>query len=293
LYINLITIIIIERMKTALKFVLILTITGLVSCNSKAQERMVYFDEYQIHIKETGKGKPTVIIEAGLGSGYDAYDTLQTALSPHAKVVSYDRPGLGESGKSPNPRTLPNYVNELRLLLEKEDIDPPYILVGHSLGGLIVRYFAHKYPNDVAGLVLIDCIPEGWFSYLMSTHSKEEIEALNKAIDPELNNSKGVTQDEWREFQNNCELIKGVRLSKHIPVRVITAIQYGEAQKALGYHPEDMQIWAQMQANSMSNSTNAKQIITDKSGHSVQETEPELIIDSIMELVGLYRKNDK
>ena len=278
-------------MKKELRFVLMLTITGIVSCNVKAQERKVDFDEYQIHIKETGEGKPTVIIEAGLGSGYDAYDTLQTALSSHTRVVSYDRPGLGESSKSPNPRTLPNYVTELRLLLEKEDIDPPYILVGHSLGGLIVRYYAHKYPSEVAGLVLIDCIPEGWFSYLMSTHSKEEIEALNKVIDPELNNSKGVTRDEWREFQNNCELIKGVQLSKHIPVRVITAVQYGEAQKALGYHPEDMQIWAQMQANSMSNSTNAKQIITDKSGHSVQEAEPELIIDAIIELLKISRKN--
>ena len=279
-----------KRIKTALKFVVFLTITGLLSCNSKAQERMVSFDEYQIHINETGKGKPAVIIEAGLGSGYDAYDTLQTALSLHTKVVSYDRPGLGESGKSPNPRTLPNYVNELRLLLEKEDIDPPYILVGHSLGGLIVRFYAHMYPVEVAGLVLIDCIPEGWFSYLMSTHSKEEIERLNRVIDPDLNNSTGVTQDEWREFQNNCELIKGIRLSEDIPIRVITAVQYGEAQKALGYHHEDMQVWAQMQANSMSNSTNAKQIITEKSGHSVQETEPELIIDAIIELIKINRK---
>jgi len=280
-------------MKKALKIVLILTITGFIACNSTAQERMVSFDEYQIHINETGKGKPAVIIEAGLGSGYDAYDTLQTAISAHTKVVSYDRPGLGESGESPSPRTLPNYVNELRLLLEKEDIEPPYILVGHSLGGLIIRYYAHKYPGEVAGLVLIDCIPEGWFSYLMSTHSKEEIEGLNKVIDPDLNNSTGVTQDEWREFQNNCELIKGVQLSKNIPVRVITAVQYGEAQKALGYHPEDMQVWAQMQANSMSNSTDAKQIITEKSGHSVQETEPELIIDAIIELIKINNKVTK
>ena len=278
-------------MKSLIKFIVLITISGLVSCNSKSQERIVNFEEYQIHIKETGKGKPTVIIEAGLGSGYDAYDTLQTAISPLTKVVSYDRPGLGESSESPNRRTLPNYINELRLLLQKENIDPPYILVGHSLGGLIMRYYAHKHPNEVAGLVLIDCIPEGWFNYIMSTHSKKEIEELNKVINPELNNSKGVIKDEWQEFQNNCELIKGVQLSKHIPIRVITAIQYGKDQKALGYHPDDMQIWAQMQANFMANSTNAKQIITDKSGHSVQLTEPELIIDAIKELVEINRKD--
>ena len=272
-------------MKLIYRFVFLITISGLESCNSKAQERLVTFDEYQIHIKETGKGKPAVIIEAGLGSGYDVYNALQTAISPLTKVVSYDRPGLGESGKSPNPRTLPNYVNELRLLLQKENINAPYILVGHSLGGLIMRYYAYKYPNEVAGIVLIDCIPEGWLNYLMSTHSKEEIDKLNRVIDPELNHSEGVVKEEWQEFKNNCELIKGIQLLKHIPIRVITAIQYGEDQKALGYHPEDMQIWAQMQANFMSTSTNAKQIITDKSGHSVQLTEPELIIDAIKELV--------
>ena len=118
-----------------------------------------------------------------------------------------------------------------------------------------------------------------------------KIEKLNKVINPELNNSKGVIKAEWQEFQKNCELIKGIQLLKYIPIRVITAIQYGEDQKALGYHPEDMQVWAQMQANFMSNSTNANQIITDKSGHSVQLTEPELIIDAIKELVEIYRKD--
>lgn len=278
-------------MKSINKFIIVLTIIGSVPCISNAQDRIVNFDEYQIHIKETGKGKPTVIIEAGLGSGLDDYQMLQKAISPLTRVVSYDRPGLGESTKSPNPRTLPNYTNELKLLLQKENIKPPYILVGHSLGGLIVRYFAHKYPNEVVGLVLIDCLPDGWIDYLKSTHSKEEIEKLNKVINPELNNSKGVIKEEWQEFQYNCDLIKGIQLPKDIPIRVITAIQYGKDQKALGYHPEDMQIWAQMQAKFMANSTNAKQIITDKSGHSVQLTEPELIIDAIKELVEINRKD--
>ena len=114
-------------------------------------------------------------------------------------------------GKSPNPRTLPNYINELRLLLQKEGIEPPYILVGHSLGGLIIRYYAHKYPNEVAGLVLIDCIPDGWFNYILSSHSKEEIKDLNRVIDPELNNSKEVIKEEWQEFQKNCDLIMGAQ----------------------------------------------------------------------------------
>jgi pimeloyl-ACP methyl ester carboxylesterase len=279
-------------MKLDIKINFLIAVLSLVSCSSKTQDRMVNFDDYQIHIKETGEGKPAVIIEAGLGSGFDAYDTLQTAISPITKVLSYDRPGLGASSKSTKSRTLPNYIYELRLLLQKEMIDPPYILVGHSLGGLIIRYYAHKYPNEVAGLVLIDCIPEGWFDYFMNTHSDEEIEKLNSVINPEINNSEGVIKDEWQEFQNNCKLISEVQLSEYIPIRVITAIQYGNDQKALGYHPEDMQVWAQMQASFMINSIDAKQIITDKSGHSIQLSEPELIIEAIKELVEKNRKDD-
>lgn len=279
-------------MKSIVRFIVIITIAGLVSCSIKKEsERMVNFDDYQIHIKEAGQGKPTVLIEAGLGSGLDSYDTLQSAISPLTKVVSYDRPGLGESSKSPNPRTLPVYIDELKRLLEKEKIHPPYILVGHSLGGLIIRYYAHLYPEEVVGLVFIDFPHEDWFEYIRNTHTIEEVERFNAAIDPDLNHSTGVVKEEYEQIDYNCELLKGIRISQQIPIRIITATQYGSNQQALGYHPEDMQIWAQMQASIMANSTNAKQIITDNSGHSVQQTEPELIIDAIKELVELNRKD--
>lgn len=268
------------------------SIIGLVSCNNKHSERMVAFDDYQIHIKETGQGQPTVIIEAGLGSGFETYDTLHTAISTLTKVVSYDRPGLGESINCPHPRVLQVYTSELKGLLETEKIMPPYILVGHSLGGLIIRYYAYLYPEEIVGLVFIDYPPEDWIEYIRSTHSNEEIEKFNRLIDPNLNQSTGVVQREWERFEYNCELMKGIAIPKHIPIRIITAIQYGSDQQALGYHPEDMQVWAEMQARIMNNSRKSKQIITDKSGHSIHLTEPELIINSVKELVEIFRKDN-
>lgn len=278
-------------MKTTFKLIFLFTIIGLISCHHKESERMVFFNDFQVHIKETGQGQPTVIIEAGLGSGLDFYDTLQTAISKLTTVLSYDRPGLGKSGKSPNPRTLPVYIDELKSLLETERIHPPYILVGHSLGGLIARYYAYKYPEEIVGLVLIDCLHEDWFEYIRTTHSNEEVEMFNKAIDP--NQSTGVTKEEWEQFEYNCELIKEIEIPQHIPIRIITATQYGKDQQALGYHPEDMKVWAKMQASYMNNTKNAKQIITDKSGHSIHLTEPELIINSIEEIIVINRNNIK
>ena len=278
-------------MKTIFKLIFPFILIGLISCHNKKPERIVIFNDYQLHINETGQGQPTVIIEAGLGSGLDFYDTLQTVISKLTKVLSYDRPGLGSSSKSPNPRTLPVYINELKLLLETEEIQPPYILVGHSLGGLIVRYYAYKYPEEIVGLVLIDCLHEDWFEYIRTTHSNEEVEMFNKAIDP--NQSTGVTKEEWEQFEYNCELIKGLEIPLHIPIRIITATQYGRDQQVLGYHPEDMKVWAEMQAGIMHNVKDAKQIITDKSGHSIHLTEPELIINSIEEIIVINRNDIK
>lgn len=278
-----------EIMKITFKIIFLFAFIGLVFCSIEQSERMVDFDDYQIHMKVIGQGQPTVIIEAGLGSGLESYDTLQIATSKLTKVLSYDRPGLGDSSKSPNPRTLPVYVGELKKLLHAEEIEPPFILVGHSLGGLIIRYFAHQFPEEVVGLVFIDCLHEDWFEYIRTTHSDEEVESFNRAIQLYVNQSTGVTKEEWIRFEPNCDLIRGIEIPQHIPTRMITATQYGRDQEMLGYHPEDMMTWAEMQAGIMKNVKDAKQIITDKSGHSVQLTEPDLIVSSIKELVEKYR----
>ncbi len=270
----------------------LIVIVGFISCNTKKAERMVDFGAYQVHIKEAGKGQPTVILEAGLGSGSDDYDTLQTAISKFTKVVLYDRPGLGESSESPNPRTLPVYVSELKELLRTEKIDPPYILIGHSLGGLIMRYYAYKYPEEVVGLILIESTPEHWFDYFRSTHSDEEINKFNMALDPDSNGSTGTTRKEWEQFEMNCQLIKETDIPQDIPIRIISSAKYSDEHEAIGYHPEDMNVWAEMQASFVNNSYDAEQIITVNSGHSIHHSEPELIIKSAEELVVMNRKGD-
>lgn len=153
----------------------------------------------------------------------------------------------------------------------------------------MVRYYAHAYPEEVVGLVLVDCVHEDWFEYIRTTHSEEEVEMFNKVIDPDQ--YTGILKDEWEQFEYNCELMRGIDIPQHIPTRIITATQYGRDQQNLGYHPEDMAVWASMQARMMNNLTDAKQIITDKSEHSVQLSEPELIIDAVKELIEIYRSN--
>jgi pimeloyl-ACP methyl ester carboxylesterase len=117
----------------------------------------------RLHIfcKGTGEG-PTVVIEAGL-SQYTAtstYGKAQDAIAPFARVCVYDRAGLGWSDPAPADRTHVDMVSDLHKLLIAAKIPAPYIMVGHSLGGLLVRQYAQMYRSEVAGVVLADATSE-------------------------------------------------------------------------------------------------------------------------------------
>jgi pimeloyl-ACP methyl ester carboxylesterase len=110
-----------------------------------------------------GQGSPTVLFESGLMSTVRSWDDIQPEIARSTRAVSYDRAGLGWSDPGPAPRDAERIVGELHELLERAEVSPPYILVGHSFGGLTTRLFAARYPEQVAGLVLIDpVVPGEW-----------------------------------------------------------------------------------------------------------------------------------
>jgi len=125
--------------------------------------RLVDVGAHRLHMLESGQGSPTVLLEAGLMSTVLSWTELQHALSGSFRVVSYDRAGLGWSDSGPMPRTADRIVDELHTLLERAAIPPPYILVGHSFGGLTMPLFAARFPDEVGGMVLVDpVVPAEW-----------------------------------------------------------------------------------------------------------------------------------
>ncbi len=109
-----------------------------------------------LHALVQGEGAPTVILEPGLGGFALQFAHIQPAVAAFTRVVAYDRAGQAWSDPSPNPRTPVFMVGELKMLLDRLDLQPPYILVGHSFGGLLARLYAGFRTEEVAGLVLID-----------------------------------------------------------------------------------------------------------------------------------------
>jgi pimeloyl-ACP methyl ester carboxylesterase len=110
----------------------------------------------RLHLQSAGSGTPTVVLEAGLGGISSAWAWVQSETAEFSHVVSYDRAGLGWSGSDTSPKTAKQVAQRLRSLLQSANTTPPYVLVGHSMGGLFVRVFADLFPKDVAGLVLVD-----------------------------------------------------------------------------------------------------------------------------------------
>lgn len=125
--------------------------------------RLVDLDHHRLHLLESGTGSPTIVLEAGLMSTVLSWSNLQRELAETYRVVSYDRAGLGWSDLGPMPRTADRIVDELHTLLQQAAIPPPYVLVGHSFGGLTMPLFAARFPEEVAGVVLVDPVaPAEW-----------------------------------------------------------------------------------------------------------------------------------
>lgn len=125
--------------------------------------RLVDIGGHRLHLLQEGSGRPTIVLEAGLMSTVLSWSGLQQRLAQTYRVVSYDRAGLGWSESGPLPRTADRLVEELHTLLNRAGIAPPYILVGHSFGGLTMPLFAARFPKETAGLVLVDPVaPAEW-----------------------------------------------------------------------------------------------------------------------------------
>ncbi len=119
---------------------------------------------HRLHINCVGTGSPTVVIEAGLGDWSTGWDVVQQGAAKATRVCTYDRAGWGWSDAGPLPRDAAQFAKELHTLLQNANIPGPYVMVGHSLGGLAVRVFVDKYVSEVAGVVLIDSMSPRQFA---------------------------------------------------------------------------------------------------------------------------------
>lgn len=142
---------------------------------------LVELGSRRFHLHSAGEGAPAVIFESGLMSTVLSWKDAQREIAKSTLTVCYDRAGLGWSDPGPEPRDANQMVSELHDLLQRVEIAPPYVLVGHSFGGLTTRLFAGRYAEEVAGLVLIDpVVPREW--HPVSEHNQKRIRVGSRIL---------------------------------------------------------------------------------------------------------------
>ena len=126
-----------------------------------APGQLVDVGGYKMHIYCIGQGSPTVILGGGTLENSLFWAGIQPEVARYTRVCSYDRAGSGWSEPGPQPRTTTVMAEELHTLLVNAHIQGPYVLVGHSLGGVLMRVYTHNYPDEVVGMILVDSLHEG------------------------------------------------------------------------------------------------------------------------------------
>jgi len=258
--------------------ILLLTIFNVIVFTSFAQKSTA---ELTFNFEKKGNGSPVVIFESGLGETLEGWKTIQDSISKITTTVSYDRIGLGKSSTTEKPRTLGNLVNELNSFLEKEKIGGPYILVGHSLGGFIIRKFQNTYPEKVLGLIMVDPSHESLFERIFASKPKEQADLMRNGLKEYYANAPIGIQNEFNELSNNENEMKAIKIPKNIPITLLASYQTPPPPFA----PEDIEIKKELFNNWIENAPQTKLIITVKSGHYIHYSEPTLIISAIKEII--------
>lgn len=317
-------------MLVTLVLALVTLIAGAIAKANLAKQypapgQLVDVGGYKMHINCTGQGSPTVILEAGMGDYSLTWAIVQPEVARSTRVCSYDRAGYGWSEPSPHPRTANVEAEELHTLLVNANIQGPYVLVGHSLGGMLVRVYAHNYPDEVVGMVLVDSFHEERPVRLPEL-AKANQEAVGQfrmfallsstgmmALVPQTISNPGLPDEAYAQLQaitattgiferflaemnaveESSAEVRALRITRlgDMPLIVLSA-GYGDAIPSLS-DAENQKIWKELQVEQSelaALSSHSKQIIAEQSGHFIQLDQPNLVIDAIREIVDAIRK---
>ncbi len=247
---------------------------------------IVNFDNHNIYLYTSGKGKYTVVMEAGLGANHKCWQAVDTSIARKAKVVTYDRPGYLNSGPCSKTRDAITVSHELKQALRKANIPPPYILVGWSLGGSFVRVYAGQFPQDVIGLVLVDPAPEE--SYARFSKECPELLYEDSLYTQEVLKSNRLGEKgEVIAYDTSMVQARNSDNRYFAPVKLLISLK-GKAPGNDANNPDNPinRIWVEELKKWAARKQNVFYKIVPNSGHHVARDNPNIVIETVFELMG-------
>ncbi|MFC0253323.1 alpha/beta fold hydrolase [Massilia consociata] len=238
---------------------------------------------HQVQAATAGAGRYTVIFESGFGTDLRAWRKVAPEVAKSARVLTYSRAGHGASQARPEPRTIEQNTTELEQLIAAAKLAPPFILVGHSYGGLLMRSFAARHPGQVAGMVLVDPADERFNPAL------RKLDAERAAADDRQ--FAGFVPP---KFLPEYKLLQPVLDSgtlplsgklPDVPVVVLTSVQQADKPMFFLETAPAVAIKKDLHADFLRQFSKGEHVVTAKSGHNIQLEEPELVVAAVNKVI--------
>lgn len=264
------------------------------------------FGTHRIYFHCIGEGTPTVVIEPGIGDTLANWLPIQEKLGPHTRTCVYDRAGNGLSNPGSGPRTVALISLELYVLLKQAKIEGPYVIVGHSFGGFVAQYFASRFPDDTAGVVLVDSSHPDQVERLADLDTLEDSPKITvggyrfedeSLLSPaqklwkHLNaqrKSVWTQMDELGSFGDSAREV--AMLNPFFPDIPLAVLSRGKNQLPVLPGIKSLEVeWQAMQKELTALSSRSWQEIARNSGHSIHQEAPGMVIDNTLKVVRLVR----
>jgi pimeloyl-ACP methyl ester carboxylesterase len=232
-----------------------------------------------------GSGGPTVLLEAGFGAGARAWQDVQPALGRITRTCSYDRAGVGNSIAPPGVRDARDEIADLRRMLARAHVDPPYLLVGHSYGGVLARVFALLHPTETAGLVLIDTMGRDGRRRQLAIWPRSQAREIRSELAASV--MDGIDLGTGEALASRLDTLGAT------PLVVITAGRQDNLPRAPAELARALrQLWDRMQDELAGLSDDSVHVVAIRSNHDIPSPdggEPSVVIDAVQALLKAKR----
>lgn len=253
--------------------------------------RRVRVGDHELRMLIIGTGSPTIVLEDGLGNGIEHQAELQAELSKITTTVAYDHAGTGASEPGPNPRDARQIAHELRQALRNASLEPPFLLMGGSIGADYIRVFAHEFAQDTAGLILLDPTPD-WDQLMLwaEQHSPNRVAMYRKFVgdaeaimDRLMSIQESGRTAEWTSMATTRAQARKALPLPNIPIVQITGVGGKQINSGITDKEEFFNHWLEH------NLPHARHVLAPHSGHAVSMTDRQLVLEEAKRMVASLR----